>query len=92
MGYAGLEPVLIDKNIPMPPRRIPQRKFPWQVMQIGDSFVFPSRQTLRKTQQAASSAVGKRMVCDRHDYEVRTVVEKQKDGALADVVRVWRVK
>lgn len=71
----------IEKNVPLPPHANTGRgrfaKYPWQEMEIGDSFVYPgATQTARGAVWVANKTrAPKRFVCRKFD----------------GVTRIWRV-
>ena len=68
--------IRIDKDVPVPHRR--SLKYPWQVMEIGDSFAFPSKDKGSVNSAACSYA-------RRHDamFMMRKVSETHH--------RIWRI-
>ena len=84
----------IERGIPMPDRtanvqridysRRPQ--YPWEQMEIGDSFVFPEKSTSLHTQRLASSNIGYRHYMSPKRYQMRSMMEDDKL-----IVRIWRV-
>ena len=90
MSLSGNIAIKVDHGIPVPPRKRtgpPGYSYPWTSMAVGDSFVFPWCDNLRKTRQRATTAVSRRKHWSQSEHRVETVTE---DGA--QVVRVWRVR
>lgn len=67
----------IDKNIPMPERHHGNSKWPWDEMEVGDSFL------AEKAKHPSSVQIPARLA--RNGFEV---VKRREDGG----VRVWRIK
>jgi hypothetical protein len=65
----------IDKDIPAPPRL----KYPFDIMEVGDSFSLPSSEAIRVGNLAR--AWGK-----RHNANAKFMVRVGDDGA-----RIWRI-
>lgn len=78
----------VQNDVPLPPPRRGNGgwlKYPWRSMAPGDSFVFPARETLRRTMEAATCAAATRKRHHGESYAVRKINENG-----VDVVRVWR--
>jgi hypothetical protein len=76
MAKKESDPISIDKNIPLPPRRGGGvSKYPWATMKVGDSFL------------ATKSAVAASVSYCRHNKNVKFVSRKTDKG-----IRIWRVK
>lgn len=78
----------IDKNIPLSPKRPPihrTSKYPWDEMEVGDSFLvrFGDKKTKRSVQSTVVGAVVYRQKHSEHRYTTR---------ALDEGIRVWRIK
>jgi hypothetical protein len=71
----------IDKSVPLPRPRPHNSVYPWQQMDVGDSFFAPCEK--RGAVQSALSYAGKR---NGFKFATRTVTENGVTG-----VRVWRV-
>lgn len=71
----------VQPNVPLPPKRrhSTARKWPFAIMQIGDSFIVPDPERW-KYAQATASVYGKRLK--------RKFTTRQMDDGL----RVWRIK
>lgn len=84
--------IRIDKGIPIPAdRRLRSgktgpKRYPWLRMEVGDSFLWPWADDVRRTQALACGAAGNRHVNTKERYTVRQLVEKG-----VTVVRVWRI-
>jgi hypothetical protein len=70
----------IDKGIPFPGAPIRHAKYPWQEMQVGDSFVHT--ESLRRARSAANNA-GK-----QKKNQGKLFRAAMHDGA----VRIWRME
>lgn len=81
-GHANGQPpeFPISSGIPIPRKRKPRKAFPFDRLEIGDSFFVPGE--LPKTMSAARYAA---QVETGHVFATRTVVEQETGG-----VRVWR--
>jgi hypothetical protein len=81
--------ITIDKNLPMPnaTRASGWSKFPFKTMEVGDSFIYPTRAD-RGVRYAQTNAVNAARRCGdpSRKFATRIVVE---DGQ--EVVRVWRI-
>jgi hypothetical protein len=70
--------IAIDKNVPLPPpKRGPEATFPWQSMEVGDSFLVEGRS--QSSVASHGSLAGQR-------YGRKFTTRKEGDG-----VRVWRI-
>jgi len=47
------DPVKVDKGIPLPPRRNANRVYPWNELEVGDSFLFGTTTTLATARSRA---------------------------------------
>lgn len=56
--------VKLEKNVPIPPRRGREAKYPWRQMKVGDSFVAPA--AIRGCFYASAKRFG---------YKIRVAVE-----------------
>lgn len=98
LAAGAVSPITVDKGVPLPPKatrgrtlnernRPFNRRYPWQQMDVGDSFVFPAERDPNKTQQAASRIASIRAKSHPGEgYTTRLVTE---NGEL--VCRVWKV-
>ena len=68
----------IDKNVPLPPKTSRKRKYPWETMQIGDSFLIP--EALRIYGYSMASRASK-------DYAPKKFCSRSVEGGA----RVWRI-
>ena len=66
----------IDKGIPLPSAKAKKSPWPWDTMEVGDSFVVPDIDARNK---AMGAAYYRKMV---------PLTEKQPDGTY----RIWRKK
>ncbi len=76
------EKIKIEKKIPIPEyvgKRGRPSKYPWDIMAVGDSFLFPKGIKHSSAYQTAGHA--------SKSYERKFVVRKTKEG-----YRCWRVK
>ena len=71
----------LDANIPIPPLKGGQPKYPWESMKVGDSFFAPVPHSVL---YSASYARTKK---HNAGYKTRSVVENGVQGC-----RTWRVK
>ena len=76
--------VKIDKDVPLPSEnaglgRLRERKYQWEAMEIGDSFVFPAEISVKSARSIAS----RRASTDGRKYLVR---RNDENGE----VRCWR--
>lgn len=57
--------ISIDKNVPLPPPRANHNKYPWNIMQVGDSFIIPqeSHSAYSNAYRASERYAPKRFVC-----------------------------
>jgi len=70
--------IQIDRGIPLPPRgRI--TKYPWAKMEVGDSFLFPSK-------GAGPAAAAAKSAC------VRNAPKKFVHGKHNNQYRIWRTE
>lgn len=69
--------IKVDKDIPMPPRRKERRKWPFDEMNVGDSFFAP------EVKAAHFGPYARRLLPKR--FTTRTVTENDIRG-----IRVWR--
>ena len=79
----------IDKGVPLPGNNNPKNsKYPWQDMEIGDSFSVPIDGVRGPQMVAAAVSRGAQGAKAKygHRYSVRTTEENGKK-----CVRVWRV-
>jgi hypothetical protein len=87
--------IQIEQGIPIPPRsrwRKPpghgvERKYPWMMLRVGDSFVFPMKTSLLHTQRLASTHI-----CYRHRHSRLKYISRLVEEAGEFVVRIWRVE
>lgn len=73
--------IAIDKDIPLPPKKGgfgQPRKYPWNEMEIGDSFVLMAKNM--PCASAGASTTGKRL-------GFRFTVRRENGGGF----RVWRI-
>jgi hypothetical protein len=81
--------ITIDKGVPMPdgPGLASRSRYPWALMEIGDSFLVPiNGRPLRAVRQSIRGNMSLQHKRTSHRYACRTVVENGER-----VVRVWRV-
>jgi hypothetical protein len=86
--------IKVDRGIPIPARTVGRAgnkdgavcKYPWHVMEIGDSFIFPDKGNVTHAQRCASTHLVVRHRIARRRFTIRTITE---DGRR--VVRIWRV-
>ena len=86
-GYAVIE-ITIDKDVPM--RRDKKRsgsKYPFEKMDIGDSFAIPIESSDPTDVQRRLSSAARRMKSQGKNFSTRTLTE----GGVR-VVRIWRVE
>ena len=79
----------IEKGLGIPPKIRPS-KYPWENMELGDSFFVPKDGRSRKAlvTNLCSCAKGfARRAGDGIDFSVRFVIEKKR----GEGVRVWRI-
>ena len=69
----------IEKNVPIPPRREYKTKYPWDEMDVGDSFYVPNT-------KSGSIACGVYRASKR--FEGKKFISRSEAGGI----RVWRVK
>lgn len=51
----------IDKGVPLPPKKVREEKYPWSVLEVGDSFFVPKPlSSLSGAQTAAAKRLGRR--------------------------------
>lgn len=67
----------IDKGVPMPRMGTKNRRYPWEEMKIGDSFLFPSTKSQSNAYNCAKAASLK--------TGWKFAVKKTPDG-----IRCWR--
>lgn len=94
-GYDATPRIVVRSDIPIPDKRTTPRKgeiYPWKRMKVGDSFVWPDRGTLYKTRHQCASALNKRRINHRENYQMETREERQDDGSMKVVVRAWRIE
>lgn len=77
-----MEPIKIDKNVPMPPKPASRHIYPWDAMEVGDSFFAPDPKG--ELVRAQSYPEGKKRGVK---FASRTVTENGVKG-----VRIWRVR
>jgi len=83
----------VQKGVPLPPKRRGKNiRYPWSTLEVGDSFVFPWRTNERDTMNQAGSIIAWRHRSTCFRYEKRLCEEKQPDGSMMTVMRIWRVK
>lgn len=68
----------IEKSIPIPATRKPNEVYPFQELEVGDSFFVPFTVSNPGSVRACASAYAKR-------HSVKLVCKKVEDG-----MRVWR--
>lgn len=88
MNYAST----VEKGIPLPPsQRSIRKKYPWELMEVGDSFkveLSPTHQNTESLQASMmSSARQWKELHGKPDYIFRSA--KVDDGKA---VRIWRIK
>lgn len=71
--------IVIDRNVPIPDAA-PKGKYPWDKMEVGDSFVFPGTLDPHACYAAAQNI---RKKCPDKDFRVRRIGKQY---------RCWRVK
>jgi hypothetical protein len=72
--------IKLEKGIPLPRKNEKSNKYPWDTMDIGDSFVFPDPSSPNTPYTAASQT-------NRRHTDKKFVVRKTDEG-----YRCWRVK
>lgn len=70
----------VEKGVPLPPLSGGRARYPWDAMEIGDSFFVPGRTSVEMAAIAASASHAKR----RSGW--RFSCRAESDGA-----RVWRI-
>lgn len=77
----------IDKDIPIPERNVPWKKYPWGDLEIGESFFEPCRgdEPLSSCQTRVYSAAHQN--ANRTGKKYSTRMDYDEEG-----VRVWRIK
>ena len=71
--------IKIDKNVPIPPDRLSRgRKYPWDELEVGDSFFVEGKKF--EPLRVSAAQIGK--------AKARKFIARQVDGG----VRVWRVE
>jgi hypothetical protein len=79
--------IKLDKGVPIPPRTRghgPHRKFPWEEMEIGDSFFVP-----KKGKHYPQTDVSAKSYVKRH---LATMAGKKFAARRnSEGVRIWRV-
>lgn len=83
---------VIEKGIPLPPptvnnplgRKARSAKWPWQFMDVGDSFVVPEEMEARC--KSSASMYGK--AAEKRGFKRRFTVRRQPDGSY----RAWRTE
>lgn len=79
--------ITIQKGVPLPPTQevVAKSRYPWDLMQVGDSFLVPLEEgkTARQLMQRISPAASRHAARTGRKYALRIV----EDG-----VRIWRVE
>lgn len=79
----------IEKNVPIPARKssVRNKKYPFELMEVGDSFFVPERsvKTFGSTVSAAARRTG-------YKFATRQTAEHGQFGERVEGVRVWRVE
>lgn len=83
---AAIDNIIIEKDVTIPQARSLGHgyRFPFDTMEVGDSFVMP-REMMKMLRGVATTA-NKRMKVQGKKFSVRAVVENS-----IDVVRCWRI-
>ncbi len=81
--------IKIEKNIPFPPsKRAARSKWPFEKMEINDSFAVPTNGKLKAVRARVGSAItSRRKACPKENYATRMML----DGDQI-VIRVWRLQ
>lgn len=76
----------IERNVPVPKRRVRNAKYPWADLKIGDSFFVPldGQHSLEILQNSLLGCIRKSR---NLKIEITTRIDKPNNG-----VRVWRTK
>lgn len=69
--------IILEDNIPIPPRKISETKYPWRLMAVGQSFLFDG-----KYPRSTVSQVNKRLA----PKKFKTCLTDDKKH------RIWRVE
>lgn len=73
--------IVIEHGVPLPPAATGKAKYPWEQLEVSDSFFVPGEgKSVRATAYKRNKLGGAQ-------YAVRNVKRRNVDG-----VRVWRVK
>lgn len=72
--------IVIDKGVPVPPSNVSRRKYPFDAMEVGDSFFVAGRQ------HKVYGAINWHTKHSNKRFTTRKVVENGVAG-----IRVWRV-
>ena len=80
--------IKVEKNVPLPARRgSKNHKYPWEEMEIGDSFSVPID---GRGPQMVAASVGRAAQVAKIKYQHRySVLTVEENGAK--IIRVWRV-
>lgn len=82
MLFPLLEPVIqVDRDIPLPPPKQQfTRKYPFNIMAVGDSFFVPGM-----TRRPMASSI-RHASCECRKFTTRRVIENGVSG-----LRIWRI-
>ena len=75
------EPISVEKGVPLPPeKRGRPTRYPWDEMNVGDSFLYSKRHAMSRHASSAASSAGRSR---GWTFTTRKVPEG---------VRIWRIK
>lgn len=79
------EEIIVEYGIPMPGSRSGLRKYPFELMKIGDSFFVPTLKSFNSTQASLLRSAAD--FAKNHKPNARFVTRRTASG-----VRIWRVE